>query len=67
VIFQDKENTFSLGLNYHTFRNYQGLNKKALAPFSCDVGFGGKIKWFVLQIRFDILKYESNIDFGFNF
>jgi len=67
AIFCDKESIFSLGLNYHTFRDYQNINKKALAPVSCDIGFGGKLKKFVMMIRFDVIKFESNLDIGFNF
>jgi hypothetical protein len=66
-LFWDKESVFSLGLNYHTFRDYQNLNKRALAPFSCDIGFAGKVKRFMMGIRFDVVKIESNLDIGFNF
>jgi hypothetical protein len=67
ILFWDKESLFSLGLNYHTFRDYQHLNKRALAPVSCDIGFAGKVKRFVMGIRFDVIKFESNLDIGFNF
>ncbi|MBP7509380.1 MAG: hypothetical protein KA807_16330 [Prolixibacteraceae bacterium] len=60
-----------IGLTYHTYgaRQYgEGIiNEKVFKPISFEVGVGANIFRFKYGIRFDILKHEGSIDFGFTF
>jgi len=60
----------TIGAVYHFYgeKDYDGgIDESAFFPLSAEIGIGTYIKRFALAMRFDILKFEGIIDFGFNF
>jgi len=61
----------TLGAVYHIYgdRNYSHgiINEDVFFPLSAELGIGTYIKRFACALRFDIIKFEGIIDFGFNF
>jgi hypothetical protein len=67
VIYRD----FTLGMAYHHYGDISEtlpLNKATFYPISVELGarvFVGK--WFVAAIRYDVIRCEGTVDFGFCF
>ena len=61
---------FSLGMSYHHYGEVltdQQLTKMSLKPVSVELGGRVFVGRFVACIRYDILRYEGTVDFGFLF
>jgi len=72
----DIQNIFFIGASYHDFRGYTSYSDKInemedyyrLKHWSFEVGTGMIIgKGFTCAFRFDFLRDESNVDFGWSF
>ena len=61
---------YSFGVSYHHFGDIYdtvGLTDRTLYNISCELGVSIDINRFISSIRWDILRGEGILDFGFSF